>query len=318
MKKLELTESVIRKLEAKLSNDEIKAELEQCKQKGFNKDQIKEIKYGLEHGIDVLKYIDTRYDKNQIGQVLWGIEMGLDVSYYNNPEFNWHQMTILRQGLRDGLDVTICADPKFNAKQMAQILTGLHRGVDVSLYANPKFSSQKMYEIRQKLEKGLDVSDYISSTKAKKPSYTIDEQIEINMDKLAASDDYFADDSSVYNAKAKDEWFNYSFDEKWNELEAHFEDVDLYKYVFEGIPRIRILEDMFTGKVGIQLYKYYYNDDSKLSKIEKALKGKIEGNIFEMNPEEYTGNYLAIGITPTINNVKNYKAIKKIVDSIVK
>ena len=54
-----------------------------------------------------------------------GLEHGLDMSKYADPKFDYTQMQWIYKGLKDNLDVSKYADPKFNQFQMAQILIKL-------------------------------------------------------------------------------------------------------------------------------------------------------------------------------------------------
>jgi len=125
----------------------------------FDNRQMREIREGLESGIDVSQYADPNFSADQMGQIRSGLESGIDVSKYADPKFDVRQMYYIKRGLRSGFDVSKYADPKFDGGQMAQIVWGLESGVDVSQYANPNISGDQMSRIRERLEKGLPANN---------------------------------------------------------------------------------------------------------------------------------------------------------------
>ena len=126
----------------------------------FDGDQMEEIRKGLESGVDVSWYADPKFNDTKMYEIRLGLESGVDVSQYADPKFGWAQMETIRKGLESGVDVSWYADPEFNWKQMREIKDGLEAGVDVSQYADPKFDREQMWEIREGLEHGVDVSQY--------------------------------------------------------------------------------------------------------------------------------------------------------------
>lgn len=65
------------------------------------------------------------FDDDQIKEIRRGLENGVDVSWYADPKYNWKQMVQIYYGLRSGLDVSTYADPKYDAQQMREIREGL-------------------------------------------------------------------------------------------------------------------------------------------------------------------------------------------------
>lgn len=150
----------------------------------FNERQQREIRAGIEAGLDVGAYADPKFDHDQMFEIRAGLINGVNVSIYAKPEYDWQQMSRILTGLKSGVDVRVLAKPEFNASQMAQILYGLsptqtgvrdenHVGrwmaasdpdyrtsIDVTVYAHPHFTANQMNEIRLGLHLGLDVSSY--------------------------------------------------------------------------------------------------------------------------------------------------------------
>ena len=67
--------------------------------------------------LDLIDFIKT-YDSDQMREIRIGLERGLDVSVYADPKYNVYQMQQIRIGLERGLDVSVYADPKYNCMQM--------------------------------------------------------------------------------------------------------------------------------------------------------------------------------------------------------
>jgi len=120
----------------------------------FDDKQLREIRIGLEDGVDVSWYTDPKYDWEQMKVIRYGLQKGLDVSVYADPKYDYEQMHEIWSGLNMGVDVSWYADPKYARSQMRQILYGLFSGVDVSQYADPKYDWEQMLEIRKGLESG--------------------------------------------------------------------------------------------------------------------------------------------------------------------
>lgn len=74
------------------------------KKHGFNKDQIKEIRLGLEKGLKVSLYADTCFNAKQMRQLRYGLEDKLKIKWYTNPRYDYKQMEQIRNALLDRLN----------------------------------------------------------------------------------------------------------------------------------------------------------------------------------------------------------------------
>lgn len=83
--------------------------------------QKHQLMLGFESNVDVLKYMDPRYDWKQMRQIRYGLEKGLNVSIYADPKYDKYQMDAIRRGMESGIDVSKYADPVFNAFQMFEL-----------------------------------------------------------------------------------------------------------------------------------------------------------------------------------------------------
>ena len=106
----------------KMNEKEIEQEMKKYK---CNYLQMKEIRLGLESGIDVTKYADPQFDFDQMREIRTGLEDGLDVSKYADPKFGFMEMGEIKYGLKKGIDITKYADPKFDWYQMSKIVDNL-------------------------------------------------------------------------------------------------------------------------------------------------------------------------------------------------
>jgi len=97
-------------------------------------------------------------DQEEIKEVRLGVESGVDVTHYIEG-FNSQQMEQIRLGLESKVDVQIYAESPsiFNEWQMEQIRLGLESKLDVSCYDKSEYGRQRMHHIREGLEMGLDI-----------------------------------------------------------------------------------------------------------------------------------------------------------------
>ena len=54
-------------------------------------------------------------------QIRIGLQKGLDISFYADSKFAWEQMDEIRLGLEDKLDVSVYAKSEYSWEQMRQI-----------------------------------------------------------------------------------------------------------------------------------------------------------------------------------------------------
>ena len=62
---------------------------------------MKEIRLGLEQGLDVSIYAKIIFNKNQMFQIRLGLAKNLDVLIYAKPEFDEEQMKKIRKKLEN-------------------------------------------------------------------------------------------------------------------------------------------------------------------------------------------------------------------------
>ena len=156
---------------------------------GYDVYQVNEIRLGIEHCVDINKYLLHEYNGDQMKQIRLGLEEKLDISFYDMIGFSSGQMEQIRLGLEEGLDVSVYADPFIDALEMEdirhkldgkdngtslnelqsqEVLLGLSSGVDVNIYADPAYDFKQMEQIRLGLEHGVDVMQYLNITMTSK------------------------------------------------------------------------------------------------------------------------------------------------------
>ena len=69
----------------------------------------------------------NQFDRNQIIEIRWGLEDNLNVSIYAKSEFDYLQMYEIKEGLKDNLDVSIYAKPEYDWREMKQIREKLEK-----------------------------------------------------------------------------------------------------------------------------------------------------------------------------------------------
>lgn len=165
----------------KISNLELKKELEECILKLYESENIVQIN-------NVLLYLDDNYecedcpsleevytldmylshdikdidlsvfDYEQLLEIHKGLKNDVDVRLYANPKYHWSRMAIIREALEDyGIDVSKYVEAGFTENEIDEIREGLENGVDVSIYADIYLHHDEMREIREKLEEGKKV-----------------------------------------------------------------------------------------------------------------------------------------------------------------
>lgn len=92
------------------------------------------------------------FDIRQTCEILFGLEQGVDVSIYANTKYNHEQMCQLRRGLINGVDVSVYADPRFCSRQMCLIKNCLEDGRDVSAYVDLEIGWIKTKQMRESIE----------------------------------------------------------------------------------------------------------------------------------------------------------------------
>ncbi|MBR5406718.1 MAG: DUF342 domain-containing protein [Lachnospiraceae bacterium] len=127
--------------------------------KGFTKDQVEEIKLGLEEGLDIEPYEDKDFFALQMREIRLGLMKELPVEVYARKDFDWFQMEQIRLGLEEGLNVRLYAYPRVSFDTMRQLRLALSDGINLSKYLS--LSSGILRELRKAIKAGVDLAPYI-------------------------------------------------------------------------------------------------------------------------------------------------------------
>lgn len=120
---------------------------------GLNEKQQQELRFPMME--------NAEYHNAQNKEIKLGIEEGLDVSIYSNPEFNWLQMEQIRMGLKDKVDASVYAKPAYSYETMRQIRLALYSAMDLVPYLNRGFADEALEEIRLALLNRLPMEEWL-------------------------------------------------------------------------------------------------------------------------------------------------------------
>lgn len=114
-------------------------------QDGYDAEQLREIRLALYVRIkDFPKYINKQYRGESLKEIRLGLESGVDVTRYASLEYGWEQMREIRLGLEARVNTRVYEKPLYNARQMREIRKGLQEGLDVGYYTSMVYSSREM------------------------------------------------------------------------------------------------------------------------------------------------------------------------------
>ena len=121
----------------------------------FNKEQIRELKLGKNHGVDIKIYGNNKLSAEQMQQLRIALEDGINAKQFADPAFEADVIRALRINAKCGADIGCFINPKYNANQIFELGTGYLSGVDISQYADPNISANDMAKTRVYLESQL-------------------------------------------------------------------------------------------------------------------------------------------------------------------
>lgn len=148
--------------------------------------QMREIRLGLEVGVDASLYADREYDWFQMEQICLGLQDSvaikqyafknyshetmkqirlaqhsfIDLQPYIQKGFRGGELEKIRLALEENLDIDHWINEEYRKEQIMEIRLGLLQGLDVSIYGNDQYNWLQMKEIRTGLENRVDVSLY--------------------------------------------------------------------------------------------------------------------------------------------------------------
>ncbi|MCR5507759.1 MAG: FapA family protein [Lachnospiraceae bacterium] len=134
-------------------------EMQEYYDKGYTKDQVAEIKLGLEEGLDIEPYDDKGFFSLQMREIRLGLMKEIPVNIYARKDFDWFQMEQIRLGLEEGLNVRLYAYPRVPFDIMRQLRLALADGINLSKYVS--LPAGTLRELRKAIKAGVDLAPYI-------------------------------------------------------------------------------------------------------------------------------------------------------------
>ncbi|MCR5789529.1 MAG: FapA family protein [Lachnospiraceae bacterium] len=118
-------------------------------QKGFDAEQLMQIRLAIEHSVPIELFINEAYRGIALQEIRVGLEHRVDVSTYANVMYDWRQMREMRLGLEHQVNVEEYHSPMYDWKQMREIRTGLEEGLNVDYYKNLMYTGREMKRRRE-------------------------------------------------------------------------------------------------------------------------------------------------------------------------
>lgn len=122
--------------------------------KGFDAEQMKEIRLGMKSGISYQLYAAPYISPKAMHQWRKTLEKGIneksiiDFLADDGRAYDFEQVKQIRLGLQDKLDIKEYANPDFSAAQMKEIRLGMKNGINYSLYSTGEYSAEQMHVLR--------------------------------------------------------------------------------------------------------------------------------------------------------------------------
>lgn len=137
----------------------------------LTKNQLNEIKKGLDSKVDIRYYTTEHFDENQMYQIRRLLEFqkhsirnDIEINLLANPQFTYGQMGEIRRAFENNLsieEVISVANPQFTRVQMAMVRNMFKEGLDIEEVKNiafPQYSAIHMYLLTEIIrKKGIDL-----------------------------------------------------------------------------------------------------------------------------------------------------------------
>lgn len=147
-------------------------------------------------------YLTNEYRGVAIRQIRLGLEEGLDVARYAKIEYSWRQMREIRLGMEGRIDTTLYENPLYFASQMKELRVGLEEGLDVSEYHSLMYTVTDMKRIHMRLLEELAMEIVQGS---RETLHFEDFLISVSSDGMEAYLEIFAKDDRIYKKEDLEE-----------------------------------------------------------------------------------------------------------------
>ncbi|MCR5177464.1 MAG: FapA family protein [Lachnospiraceae bacterium] len=131
---------------------------------GYDAEQLEEIRHALvSRNKEFMRLLNKQYRGESLREIRLGLEAGVDVTRYASIEYSWEQMREIRLGLEARVNTKVYEKPLYNSRQMREIRKGLEAGLDVSYYTSMVYSSREMRLRRRAIENVMRQKDQMQS-----------------------------------------------------------------------------------------------------------------------------------------------------------
>lgn len=132
-----------------------RVEIEEYVRRGYDADQIEEIRIAITEKLpDIDLYMKIEMRGESLREIRLGLESGLDVALFAKPEYSWQQMHELRLGLEHQIDISQYSKALYLPAQMREIRLGIENNVDITQYNQMIYTAKEMRALREWMESG--------------------------------------------------------------------------------------------------------------------------------------------------------------------
>ncbi len=117
--------------------------------KEYLSDQMRELRHGLigKNPVPIIFFQDPAFNSLQMREIRKGLEAGIDISNYAAVDVPYMKMRAIRESAQDGLFFNEGQIRKYNASILDQMHKAFVDGVDISRYVNDRFDAEQLEEI---------------------------------------------------------------------------------------------------------------------------------------------------------------------------
>lgn len=139
--------------EPKMTQEEVTKQNEKVKLSDiYTKGQLKELKLGKDHGVNIKTYMNKELSAEQMGALRKGLEANVDVRPFANPDIDVDVMKYCITDMQNGLNIAELSNvynklKDFDLGQIAEISLAYELGLDISKIAKPELKANEMSSI---------------------------------------------------------------------------------------------------------------------------------------------------------------------------
>ncbi len=133
--------------------------------KEYLADQMRQLRLGLSKkgGVPIIFFQDPAFDSHQMREIRKGLEAGIDISTYAMLDVPYMKMRAIRESAEDGLIFDESDIHRYNANILNQIHKAYKEKVDIARYVKNRYDAEQLEEIIICLKQNLRIDSYINS-----------------------------------------------------------------------------------------------------------------------------------------------------------